>query len=218
MPETIRNGLLDTDEDVRFGRKLLFASLPDSEVVFDSDGAIAELEPIQQSLIDVLVIDQKLASGPGINFYSNLRKLTGNKEAPPAIITASFTQPALLLEALEAGVFDVVSIEQGAKGLVDAVTQANSDANAYSLAELYQLAASQPRVRAVDLNFVSLVDQLPEKLASNLRRLKSLWQKADMAKLEQYDLNSLNEMVSRLPVARASELVLAFNKSGLLDE
>jgi DNA-binding NarL/FixJ family response regulator len=218
MPETIRIGLLDTDEDVRFGRKLLFASLPDSEVVFDSDGAIAELEPIQQSLIDVLVIDQKLASGPGINFYSNLRKLTGNKESPPAIITASFTQPALLLEALEAGVFDVVSIEQGAKGLVDAVTQAKLDANAYSLAELYQLAASQPRVRAVDLNFVSLVDQLPEKLASNLRRLKYLWQKADMAKLEQYDLNSLKEMVSRLPVARASELVLAFNKSGLLDE
>jgi DNA-binding NarL/FixJ family response regulator len=218
MPETIRIGLLDSDEDVRFGRKLVFASPPDTEVVFDSDGAVADLDAIQQSLIDVLIIDQKLASGPGIDFYSRLRKLTGNKQAPPAIITASFTQPALLLEALEAGVFDVVSIEQGAKGLVDAVTQANSDANPYSLAELYQLVASQTRVVAVDLNFVSLIDQLPEKLASNLRRLKSLWQKADMTKLEQYDLNSLNELVSRLPVARASELVLALNKSGLLDE
>jgi hypothetical protein len=113
---------------------------------------------------------------------------------------------------------DVVSIEQGAKGLVDAVTQANSDVNVHSLAELYQLVATQPRIRAVDLNFVSLVDQLPEKLASNLRRLKSLWQKADMTKLEQYDLNALKDMVSRLPVARASELVLALNKSGLLDE
>ena len=218
MPETIRIGLLDSDEDVRFGRKLVFASPPDTEVVFDSDGAVADLDPIQHSLIDVLIIDQKLASGPGIDFYSRLRKLTGNKQAPPAIITASFTQPALLLEALEAGVFDVVSIEQGAKGLVDAVTQANSDANHYSLAELYQLVASQTRVVAVDLNFVSLIDQLPEKLASNLRRLMSLWQKADMTKLEQYDLNSLNELVSRLPVARASELVLALNKSGLLDE
>jgi DNA-binding NarL/FixJ family response regulator len=218
MPETIRIGLLDSDEDVRFGRKLVFASPPDTEVVFDSDGAVADLDPIQHSLIDVLIIDQKLASGPGIDFYSRLRKLTGNKQAPPAIITASFTQPALLLEALEAGVFDVVSLEQGAKGLVDAVTQANSDANPYSLAELYQLVAFQTRVVAVDLNFVSLIDQLPEKLASNLRRLKSLWQKADMTKLEQYDLNSLNELVSRLPVARASELVLALNKSGLLDE
>jgi hypothetical protein len=39
-----------------------------------------------------------------------------------------------------------------------------------------------------------------------------------MAKLEQYDWNFLKEMVSRLPVANPSELVLALNKSGLLDE
>jgi hypothetical protein len=68
------------------------------------------------------------------------------------------------------------------------------------------------------LNFVSLVDQLPEKLASNLRRLKSLWLNADPAKLEQYDLDSMKELVARLPVASASELVLALNRSGLLDE
>ena len=218
MPETIRIGLIDTDEDIRFGRKLLFASLTNSEVVFDSDGASADLEPIQESLIDVLVIDQKLASGPGIDFYTSLRKLTGIKQAPPAVLTASFNQPALLLEALEAGIFDVIAIEQGAKALVDAVTRASSGADPQSLAGLNRMLATQPRVRAIDLNFVSLVDQLPEKLASNLRRLKALWQKADMTKLESYDLNSLKEAVARLPVATASELVLALNRSGLLDE
>jgi DNA-binding NarL/FixJ family response regulator len=218
MPETIRLGLLDTDEDIRFGRKLLFASLPNVEVVFDSDGASSDLAPIHESLIDVIVIDQKLASGPGIDFYSNLRKLTGIKQAPPSILTASFDQPALLLDALEAGFLDVVAIEQGAKALVDAVTQARSGGNFHNLAELNKLLASQPRVRVVDLNFVSLVDQLPEKLASNLRRLKSIWQKADMAKLESYDLNALKELVNRLPVATASELVLALIRSGLFDE
>ena len=218
MPETIRIGLIDTDEDIRFGRKLLFASLANSEVVFDSDGASADLEPIQESLIDVLVIDQKLASGPGIDFYTSLRKLTGIKQAPPAVLTASFNQPALLLEALEAGIFDVIAIEQGAKALVDAVTRASSGADPQSLAGLNRMLATQPRVRAIDLNFVSLVDQLPEKLASNLRRLKAIWQKADMTKLESYDLNSLKEAVARLPVATASELVLALNRSGLLDE
>jgi DNA-binding NarL/FixJ family response regulator len=166
----------------------------------------------------VIVIDQKLASGPGIDFYSNLRKLTGIKQAPPSILTASFDQPALLLDALEAGFLDVVAIEQGAKALVDAVTQARSGGNFHNLAELNKLLASQPRVRVVDLNFVSLVDQLPEKLASNLRRLKSIWQKADMAKLESYDLNALKELVNRLPVATASELVLALSKSGMFDE
>ena len=218
MPETIRIGLIDTDENIRFGRKLLFASLTNSEVVFDSDGASADLEPIQESLIDVLVIDQKLASGPGIDFYTSLRKLTGIKQAPPAVLTASFNQPALLLEALEAGIFDVIAIEQGAKALVDAVTRASSGADPQSLAGLNRMLATQPRVRAIDLNFVSLVDQLPEKLASNLRRLKAIWQKADMTKLESYDLNSLKEAVARLPVATASELVLAINRSGLLDE
>jgi DNA-binding NarL/FixJ family response regulator len=218
MPETIRLGLLDTDEDIRFGRKLPFASLPNVEVVFDSDGASSDLASIHESLIDVIVIDQKLASGPGIDFYSNLRKLTGIKQAPPSILTASFDQPALLLDALEAGFLDVVAIEQGAKALVDAVTQARSGGNFHNLAELNKLLASQPRVRVVDLNFVSLVDQLPEKLASNLRRLKSIWQKADMAKLESYDLNALKELANRLPVATASELVLALIRSGLFDE
>jgi DNA-binding NarL/FixJ family response regulator len=218
MPDTIRIGLLDTDKDVRFGRKLIFSSLPNAEVVFDSDGASSDLDAIQNSLIDVLVIDQKLASGPGIDFYSSIRRLAGAKQAPPAVVTASYTQPALLLEALAAGVFNVVSIEQGAQALVDAVVAARPESNAYSLAQLNALISSQPRERAVDLSFVSLIDQLPEKLASNLRRLKSLWLKADPAKLEQYDLESLKDLVARLPVASASELVLALNRSGLLDE
>jgi DNA-binding NarL/FixJ family response regulator len=218
MTATIRIGLLDSEEDVRFGRRLLLSSLPGAEVVFDSAGMLSDFELIQESLIDVLVIDQKLNSGPGIDFYSSLRKLSGPKQTPVAILTASFVQPALLLEALGAGIFDVVAVEQGAEHLVETLTRANSHTNPYSLAEISQLLASQPRNRQIDLNFVNQVDQLPEKLASNLRRIKSLWRTADMAKLEHYDLNSLNDVVSRLPVANATELVIALNRSVLLDE
>jgi DNA-binding response OmpR family regulator len=52
------------------------------EVVFDSDGSTEDLEAIEQSLIDVLVLDQRLASGSGVSFYSSLRNLTGVKQAP----------------------------------------------------------------------------------------------------------------------------------------
>ena len=217
MPEIIRIGLLDADEDIRFGRKLLFTSLAETEVVFDSDGSSSDIEAIQDSLIDVLVINQKLTTGPGVDFYSKLRELAGIKQAPPAIITASYFQPALLLEALQVGVFNVVAIEQGAGALVDAVQSAIAKDDAYSLAALKNLSSSQPHVRAVDVDFVNLVDQLPEKLASNLRRLKSTWQKTDAAKLELYDLDSLKELVSRLPVANATELVFTLDRSGLLD-
>ena len=217
MPEIIRIGLLDADEDIRFGRKLLFTSLAETEVVFDSDGSSSDIEAIQDSLIDVLVINQKLTTGPGVDFYSKLRELAGIKQAPPAIITASYFQPALLLEALQVGVFNVVAIEQGAGALVDAVQSAIAKDDAYSLAALKKLSSSQPHVRAVDVNFVNLVDQLPEKLSSNLRRLKSTWQKTDAAKLELCDLDSLKELVSRLPVANATELVFTLDRSGLLD-
>ena len=44
MASTIRIGLLDTDSDVRLGRKLVLSSQPKFEVVFDSDGATEDIE------------------------------------------------------------------------------------------------------------------------------------------------------------------------------
>lgn len=217
MPSTIRIGLLDTDADVRFGRKLVLSSEPQFEVVFDSDGSQDDLEAIEQSLIDVLVVDQRLFSGAGVSFYSSLRNLVGPKQVPPAILTASFAQPYLLLDALQEGIFDVVSVEQGAAGLVAAVSRTYSRANPHSLSTVWELICSQPTYRTVDLNFVRLVDELPEGLASSFKQLKAVWQSADLAKIENFDLDSLNKMVTRLPVLSSVEMILAMNRSGLLD-
>ena len=217
MASTIRIGLLDTDSDVRFGRKLVLSSQANFEVVFDSDGSTEDLEAIEQSLIDVLVIDQKLSSGAGVSFYASLRNLTGVKQAPPALLTASFAQSELLLEALQAGILDVLTIEQGASGLLDAVSRASSGANTHSLSTIWELISLQPSYRAVDLNLVRLLDELPQRLASILKKLKTVWQSSDSAKIEQFELSSLNTLVARLPVSNSVELILAMNRSGLLD-
>lgn len=217
MASTIRIGLLDTDSDVRLGRKLVLSSQPKFEVVFDSDGATEDIEAIEQSLIDVLVLDQRLSIGAGLDFYSSLRNLTGVKQAPSAVLTTSFAQPELLLDALQEGIVDVVTVEQGATGLIAAVSKASSGAVAHSLSSLWELVSSQPTYRAVDLNFVRLFDELPQRQASSLKKLKETWLSADLAKIQNFDLGSLNTLVSRLPVASAVELVLAMNRSGLLD-
>ncbi len=217
MVSTIRIGLLDTDADVRFGRKMVLSSQPKFEVVFDSDGSTEDLEAIAQSLIDVLVLDQRLSSGSGVSFYSSLRNLTGVKQAPKAILTTSFAQPDLLLDALQEGIFDVVTVEHGAPGLIAAVSSASSGAVAHSFSSIWELVSSQPTYRAVDLNFMRLVDELPQKLASSVKKLKDVWLSADLAKIEKFDIGSLNTLVSRLPVASSIELVLAMNRSGLLD-
>jgi DNA-binding NarL/FixJ family response regulator len=217
MASTIRIGLLDTDSDVRFGRKLVLSSQANFEVVFDSDGSTEDLEAIEQSLIDVLVIDQKLSSGAGVSFYASLRNLTGVKQAPPALLTASFAQPELLLDALQGGFVDLLTVEQGASGLVAAVSRASSGANTHSLSTIWELISLQPSYRAVDLNLVRLLDELPQRLASILKKLKTVWQSSDSAKIEQFELSSLNTLVARLPVSNSVELILAMNRSGLLD-
>ena len=217
MASKIRIGLLDTDSDVRLGRKSILSSQPKFEVVFDSDGSAQDLEAIEQSLIDVLVLDQRLFSGPGVSFYSSLRNLTGVKQAPPAILTSSFSQTDLLLDALQEGFFDVLTVDQGAASLVAAVSRASTGSNAHSLIDIWQLLELQPSYRAVDLNFIRLVEELPQRLASTVKKLKALWQSADLAKIEQFDLDSLNTLVARLPVSNSVELILAMNRSGLLD-
>ena len=217
MASTIRIGLLDTDSDVRFGRKLVLSSQANFEVVFDSDGSTEDLEAIEQSLIDVLVLDQRLTCGAGVSFYSSLRNLTGVKQAPSAILTTSFEQPELLLDALQEGIFDVVTVEQGAPGLIAAVSRASSGDVSHSLSSIWELVSSHPTDRAVDLNLMRLVDELPQKLASSVKKLKDVWLSADLAKMEKFDIGSLNTLVARLPVASSIELVLAMNRSGLLD-
>ena len=217
MASKIRIGLLDTDSNVRLGRKLVLSSQPKFEVVFDSDGSTEDIEAIEQSLIDVLVLDQRLSFGAGVGFYTSLRNLTGIKQAPPALLTASFAQSELLLEALQGGILDVLTIEQGASGLLDAVSRAASGSISHSLSTIWELASSQPSSRAIDLNFVRQVDELPQKLAGGVKKLKDVWQSSDSAKIEQFELRSLNTLVARLPVSNAVELILAMNRSGLLD-
>jgi DNA-binding NarL/FixJ family response regulator len=217
MASKIRIGLLDTDSDVRLGRKLVLSSQPKFEVVFDSDGSTEDIEAIEQSLIDVLFLDQRLSSGAGVSFYASLRNVTGVKHAPPALLTASFAQPDLLLDALQEGILDVLTVEQGASGLVDAVSRAASGASNHSLSTIWELVSSQPSIRAIDLNFVRQVDELPQKLASGAKKLKDVWQSSDSAKIDKFDLDSLNTLVARLPVSNAVELILAMNRSGLLD-
>ena len=73
MEQLLRVALLDSDTDVRTGRRMLISSLPNVEIVLDSTGEENDLLSVANGLVDVLVIDQRLASGPGVDFYAVLR-------------------------------------------------------------------------------------------------------------------------------------------------
>jgi DNA-binding NarL/FixJ family response regulator len=153
MSKKVRIGLLDSDPDIRYGRRMILSSESNYEIVLDSDGGTFDLGLVAESLIDVLVLDQRLGSGPGIDFYSKLRTLTGLKQAPSAVLTASYKQTALELEALEHGVFATISLETGAEGLLEATAFAAEGKAPLSLLDVFQI---ERKVGLKGLKFINL--------------------------------------------------------------
>ena len=217
MEHSLRVALLDSDSDVRTGRRMLISSLPNVEIVLDSTGEESDVFAVANGLVDVLVIDQRLASGPGVNLYSKLRNEMGIEQAPGCLITAAFNQPALTLSALEIGVNHVISIENGPEALLEAIEQVRAGESGVSLDTLHALISAQEIKRKLDLDLVKLIEQLPEKLASNLRRLRSVWIKANPNQLKGFSMSNLDGLVSRLPVRTAAELVIKAERTGLLN-
>ena len=216
MEQLLRVALLDSDTDVRTGRRMLISSLPNVEIVLDSTGEENDLLSVANGLVDVLVIDQRLASGPGVDFYALLRSEMGIEQAPGCLITAAFDQPALTLSAFEIGVDHVVSIENGPEALLEAIEQVRAGESGVSLDTLHALITTQAIKQKLDLDLVNLIEQLPEKLASNLRRLRSVWIKASPNQLNDFSMANLDGLVSRLPVRTAAELVIKAERTGLL--
>lgn len=217
MEHSLRVALLDSDSDVRTGRRMLLSSIANVEIVLDSTGEESDVFAVANGLVDVLVIDQRLASGPGVNFYSKLRNEMGIEQAPGCLITAAFNQPALTLSALEIGVNHVISIENGPEALLEAIEQVRAGESGVSLDTLHALISAQEIKRKLDLDLVKLIEQLPEKLASNLRRLRSVWIKANPNQLKGFSMSNLDGLVSRLPVRTAAELVIKAERTGLLN-
>lgn len=218
MDKSLRIGVIDADQDVRFGRKLILESEPNFEIVFESDGRREDLEQIAEGLIDVLVLDQKVSLGPASSFYRELAQVTGVKQAPNCIMTCSFEQPGLTLDALEVGVLEVVTLEKGAKELIEAVTRANSGNSSIAIADLYELVKGSNLTMELDMNLIQLVNSLPERLASNLRRLRQVWKKGSRGNLGGFDEASMANLVDRLQAKTLAQLIIKLHRSELLGE
>jgi DNA-binding NarL/FixJ family response regulator len=218
MQQNLRIALLDSDSDVRGGRRMIISSRSNFDIVLDSKGQDSDIDAVADGLVDILVLDQSVVMGPGVSFYSLLRKQMGIKKAPACVITTSFDQSALSLSALEVGVNQVVSIEQGPELLLEAIENAGAGIQPISMDQLHELVISEGIEHRLDLELSNLVSALPEKLASNLRRLRSVWVRAIPKQLKEFSLSNLDALVARLPVSSAAELVIRLERTELLSE
>lgn len=121
--DVIRVGLVDGDEDIRFGRRLLIDSQEDCQVVFEESNALDVIDRAPEALIDVLVIDHRVKTLDGIELVEKLipKFRENNADVPAIILTGPYFSRELLLASIAAGASDLVTLDSDSGELLKAI-------------------------------------------------------------------------------------------------
>jgi len=119
----LRIGLIDGDDDIRFGRRQIIDSQDDLKVVLEDSAVESSFARVPEALIDVLVIDHRLRGGDGISLATKLisKYLDDNAKIPTIVMTGSYFSEELRLASMRAGAADLVTQDQNPESLLRAI-------------------------------------------------------------------------------------------------
>lgn len=217
--DQVRIALLDWDSDVKNGRRLIIESQPKYKVVFEGSGSSDDLDKVFSSLVDVLLIDQVLESGSGIDFYTRLRGFfASSKDVPKAVLTAPFTSPLARLEALEAGFYGFVGLDEGADALIEMVDSISKAIPATTLNELWSLIDTAKPQSAIDVDLINLVREFSDNRNQILNRLRNSWKRLSEGQRAEWNTRELDNLMNLAGYKTPAELVIKLYRNGFLDE
>jgi DNA-binding NarL/FixJ family response regulator len=126
VTKVLRIGIIDADEDIRFGRRLLIDSQADCQVVFEDDSAESSKLRAPEAALDALLIDHRVRGLDGVSLISRLIPIyRENKvDMPPVIMTGAYFSYELLLASIAAGATDLVTLESEPQDLLKAIRSA----------------------------------------------------------------------------------------------
>lgn len=118
-----RIALVDGDDAIRAGLRLMLDSQPDMQVVFEESVAEKLLETLPDLLVDTVVINHRLQGIDGVTLTKQLveRIASSQTRVPAFIVTGSFYTYELLIAAMRAGASDVVTQDSPASNLLDSI-------------------------------------------------------------------------------------------------
>lgn len=118
MQQKLRVFIVDDHAMVRAGVKMLLEAFPDIRVVGEAAGKTDVERKILESEADVLLLDIRI---PGSSGFEICRDLLKNPEAPSVLMLTSYSDPALLNEAIQAGAQGFVLKNADGEALADAI-------------------------------------------------------------------------------------------------
>jgi DNA-binding NarL/FixJ family response regulator len=114
----IRVVLVDDQELVRTGFRLVLAGQPDMEVVGEAGDGIAAVEVAEQTRPDVVVMDVRM---PRMDGVEATRRIRAADEAPRVLILTTFDLDEYVYEAIKAGASGFLLKDTGARNLTDGI-------------------------------------------------------------------------------------------------
>jgi len=211
MSLDLRIGLIDGDEDIRFGRRQVIDSQPDLKVVLEDGTFESALNRVPDALIDVLVIDHRLRGGDGISLSTKLiqRYLEDNSKLPVIIMTGSYLSDELKLASMRAGASDLVTQDARPEVLLKAIRSAVAKDDQPNFVELREFLDRMENARGASPDFLLRLDLFAASVPQE--------QVAAELDTPKYRVRQILQSAQRkCGFATLSQLFIALHESGLL--
>jgi DNA-binding NarL/FixJ family response regulator len=218
MSQSLRIALIDWNTSVRSARRAILDATENMTVVFESSGSLHELKQLPDSLVDVIVLDQQLDSRTGVDAFLTLRlSYPELADVPKAILTTAFDVADLRVQALGAGMHDVVSIDSGPEGLIKIIKAAALSEPVIDLADLVELLSKSPPPAKYSFDLNQAVAALPVRKKGLIDKLAAEWPKMITGSKTKLSLEQLEPLALSLGFLTAKELVIKLMQNGVLD-
>jgi len=218
MSQSLRIALIDWNTNVRSARRAILDATENITVVFESDGGKGELNQLPDLLVDVIVIDQQLDSKTGVDSFLELRQsYSKSSDVPNAVLTTVYDIATLRVQALGAGMHDVVSIDSGPEGLIKIIRAAASAEPVIDLAELAKLLTETPPISKNNFVLSQAVIALPVRKRGLIEKLAEEWPKIMAGSKPELSLEKYQALALSLGFLSASELIIKLVQNGVLD-
>jgi DNA-binding NarL/FixJ family response regulator len=218
MSQSLRIALIDWNTSVRTARRAILDATENITVVFESDGSKDQLNQLADLLVDVIVIGQQLDSKTGIDAFLTLRQSYEEpSEVPKAVLTTVYDIATLRVQALGAGMHDVVSIDSGPGGLINAIWSAASAEPVIDLEELAKLLTESPPIFKSNFELSQAVIALPVRKKALIEKLVEEWPKIQAGSKPKLSLEQYQPLALSLGFLSASEFVIKLMQNGVLD-
>lgn len=126
MAKHIRVGLIFADDLTREGRRILLQSQEDIDVVYEETDGLRAIASLADFALDVVLVDSRIRSIRGADTIARFlrRNIGSDLRIPAFVLTAPFTSDELLLEGVRCGATEVVTEEDSAEDLLEAIREA----------------------------------------------------------------------------------------------